>query len=122
MATIMNVLEQMPEINYEERYEYLNQITEITKQESLKFSTKGIKADDDIKEYYNARLKMLEDKLMKYKVYIGKESDISVPSDEEKRKTVIRAFGESEVTQQDIAKAEEMLGFYDKANTVTQTK
>lgn len=81
--TIMNVLEQMPEIDYEERYEYLSQITEITKQECSKFSTVGIKADEHIMEYYDAKAKLLEDKLIKYEEYIGKESDIdfAIPKD-----------------------------------------
>ena len=32
ISTIMNVLEQMPEIAYEEKYEYLSQVTEIIQQ------------------------------------------------------------------------------------------
>lgn len=76
ISTIMNVLEQMPEIAYEERYEYLSQVTEIIQQESSKFSADGIRADKQIREYYDAKAKILEDELIKYEEYIGKESDI----------------------------------------------
>lgn len=76
ISTIMNVLEQMPEIAYEERYEYLSQVTEIIQQESSKFSADGIRADEQIREYYDAKAKILEDELIKYEEYIGKESDI----------------------------------------------
>ncbi len=122
LATTMNVLDQMPETDYEERYEYLSQITEIAKQECSKFSADGIKADNHIKEYYDAQVKTLEDKLMKYKVYIGKESDNSVASDIEKKKTLIKAFSEAEVTGFDIARTEKMLGIDDKTNIVMHTK
>ena len=76
ISTIMNVLEQMPEIAYEERYKYLSQVTEIIQQESSKFSADGIRADEQIREYYDAKAKLLEDELIKYEEYIGKESDI----------------------------------------------
>lgn len=76
ILTIMNVLEQMPEIAYEERYEYLSQVTEIIQQESSKFCADGIRADEQIREYYDTKAKLLEDELIKYEEYIGKESDI----------------------------------------------
>lgn len=76
ISTIMNVLEQMPETAYEERHEYLSQVTEIIKQESSKFSADGIKSDEQIREYYDTKVKLLEDELIKYEEYIGKESEI----------------------------------------------
>lgn len=76
ISTIMNVLEQMPEMAYEERHEYLRQITDIIKQESSKFFDTGIKSDKQIREYYDVKAKSLEDELEKYERYIGKESSI----------------------------------------------
>lgn len=76
MDTLKNVLNQMPENAYEDRYEYLSQITEIIKQESSKFSADGIRPDEHIRDYYDTQAKIVEDELIKYKEYIGKESDI----------------------------------------------
>lgn len=78
ISNIMNVLEQMPESAYEERYKYLSQVTEIIQQERSKFSAKKIKNEykTKIKEYYDDKAKELEDKLINYEEYIGKESNI----------------------------------------------
>ncbi len=85
ISTIENVLRQIPETDYEKRYEYFSQITEIIRQESSKNSSMS-SVGEDRDRYYAKLEKTLGEELIKYGVYLGKENNIDFNINEEMEK------------------------------------
>lgn len=91
MSDILGVLDKMPEVAYEERLNYLNQLTEIVEQEHSKRGS----SIPDAREFYSITAKSLADELVKYEEYIGKESPVDLSISEETKsifETDIRAI------------------------------